>query len=152
MQHFLFPPPEMSFARDRYSNKALDIHWTPPGARPPIPDDLDPALVKLLDTFWTNEPIVPAAGESESIDHGGPSAPFSSRPTTKEDSHLLSLYQLLQAVDSAEAARWHWRDGRKVRRSLERWWERGGVPASSDSDQPGRMAKCALIMQFSDGV
>ena len=37
----------------------------------------------------------------------------------------LALYNLLQALDPAVAARWHWRDTRKVLRSLEIMRESG---------------------------
>lgn len=52
---------------------------------------------------------------------------------TWTDSQLLSLHRLLAAVDPVEAGRWHWRDGRKVKRGLERWWERGSEAASSSA-------------------
>lgn len=58
-------------------------------------------------------------------DDAGPST-SSSRPTVEHDAHLLALHQLLSAVDPKEAGRWHWKDGRKVRRGLERWWETNG--------------------------
>ena len=66
------------------------------------------------------------------------------RPVPTESSHLLILHKLLEAVDPKEAGRWHWRDGRKVRRGLERWWERGGVDVQAKGDTPegsGRRAK-----------
>ncbi|KAG0151874.1 hypothetical protein CROQUDRAFT_650434 [Cronartium quercuum f. sp. fusiforme G11] len=40
-------------------------------------------------------------------------------PTSTAETFCLGLYQALQVVDPAMAQRWHWRDLRKVRRSLE---------------------------------
>jgi tRNA dimethylallyltransferase len=37
----------------------------------------------------------------------------------------LALYNLLQALDPSVAARWHWRDTRKVLRNLEIMKESG---------------------------
>jgi tRNA dimethylallyltransferase len=64
-----------------------------------------------------------------------------SQPTAETDDQLLSLHRLLAAVDAKEAGRWHWRDGRKVRRGIERWWEKG-----NEINQPsqGRKARWAL--------
>lgn len=112
---------------------------------------LSPEQTALLDTFWTEAPRWPAReGVSGStVTDPGPSR---SRPTTTEEGHLLSLYELLQAVDPNEAGRWHWKDGRKVRRGLERWWERGGgdVRASATGGDDavgggGRKARCVRL-------
>ena len=119
----------------------LDVRWKPPCPRPEIPSDLDPKLERLLDTFWTSDPIWPELPEQ-----AGPS----SRPTVNEDSNRKSLHDLLNAVDPNEAGRWHWRDDRKVKRSLERWWERGGVelkvePVGEKSGK-GRRARFRTII------
>ena len=43
-----------------------------------------------------------------------------SPPSAAEDpAAALALYNLLQALDPSVAARWHWRDTRKVVRNLE---------------------------------
>lgn len=127
IQHFLFPPGELYTAgrsnhedENESSYHPLDVRWKPPHSRPPIPEDLDPELEKLLDTFWTAEPVWP----------GGDATPTTktTRPTIANPAQLLSLHRLLEAVDPREAGRWDWRDGRKVRRGLERWWERNGEP------------------------
>jgi tRNA dimethylallyltransferase len=139
IQHFLFPPSELSFDRpaDNDSFDPSEVRWKPPGPRPPIPADLDPSLVDLLGTFWMAEPNWPARPEDPSSEPG----PSRSRPTVSEDSKLLSIHTLLKAVDPNEAGRWHWRDGRKVRRGLERWWERGGGDVSERAKGPGRHAR-----------
>jgi tRNA A37 N6-isopentenylltransferase MiaA len=77
---------------------------------------MDPELKTLLETFWTEHPIWP----------GSQAGPSEARGVETDD-QLLSLHRLLGAVDPKEAGRWHWRDGRKVRRGLERWWERGSA-------------------------
>lgn len=134
IQHFLFPPAELSIERpseqQQSNHDPLAIRWTPPQRRPPIPNDLDPELVGLLDTFWTPEPRYPRTTDDETIG-AGPSTRPTSRPVATEAHQLLSIWRVLEAVDPKEAARWHWRDGRKVRRGLERWWERGGGEVSS---------------------
>jgi tRNA dimethylallyltransferase len=149
IQHFLFPPPELSLSRPSPNGKAasepLALRWTPPGPQPPI--SLEPELQSFLDTFWTLDPVWPGTPTLLSAGAGaGPSS--SSRPILSEDSQLLALHRLLVAVDPQEAGRWHWRDGRKVRRALERWWERGsghGEAAQSlaegDATPKGRHAR-----------
>lgn len=149
IQHFLFPPPELSFDRrpEREAAgefKPLDIRWKPPHPRPGVAAvaSLGAEQAALLDSFWTDAPVWPLrAGQPEQLaNEPGPSR---SRPTTTEEGHLLSLYELLAAVDPNEAGRWHWKDGRKVRRGLERWWERGGGdvrfsgPAAEDAVKGG---------------
>lgn len=49
---------------------------------------------------------------------------------------LLSQWKLLDMVDPDEAQRWHWKDGRKVKRGIERWWERlaAGVPEHAEAE------------------
>lgn len=143
IQHFLFPPPELSF--DRRPEKAAaedfkptDVRWKPPQPRPDVDvvAKLSPELSALLDTFWTDTPEWPArAGEAASS--GNDPGPSRSRPTPTEEGQLLSLHELLQAVDPNEAGRWHWKDGRKVRRGLERWWERGGADVRASATGGG---------------
>lgn len=154
IQHFLFPPPELSFVRDgeikSQAKDPMSVRWTPPGPRPPIPENLSPALLALLDTFWLTEPTWPSTSGS-SVTERNPGPSKSSRPTTREDEHLLALHRLLETIDPKESQRWHWRDGRKVRRSLERWWERGGtvdsVPSSNGLKEPkGREARFRTLI------
>ncbi|RSH87237.1 hypothetical protein EHS25_003146 [Saitozyma podzolica] len=153
-KHFLFPPPELSLSRPSPNGKAasepLALRWTPPGPQPPI--SLEPELQSFLDTFWTLDPVWPGTPTLLSPGAGaGPSS--SSRPILSEDSQLLALHRLLVAVDPQEAGRWHWRDGRKVRRALERWWERGsghGEAAQSlaegDATPKGRHARFRTLI------
>lgn len=128
----------------------MSVRWTPPGPRPPIPENLSPELLALLDTFWLTEPTWPSTSGS-SVTERNPGPSKSSRPTTREDEHLLALHRLLETIDPKESQRWHWRDGRKVRRSLERWWERGGtvdsVPSSNGLQEPkGREARFRTLI------
>lgn len=44
---------------------------------------------------------------------------------TDEAEKTLQLWQLLDALDPEMAARWHWKDSRKVLRNLEIMVERG---------------------------
>lgn len=129
IQHFLIPPESLSFERPKPANDHTK-RWEPPHPRPPIPKDLNPELERLLDTFWTDHPIWPGGTEEGTSVGAGPSN--SSRPTIEDDSHLLALHQLLHAIDLKEAGRWHWRDGRKVRRGIERWWETNGAQSEPE--------------------
>lgn len=142
IQHFLIPPESLSFERSTLATERTK-RWEPPSPHPPV-KDLDPELEKLLETFWTDRPIWP--GETE---QGGESGPSSSRPTIENDGQLLSLHRLLNAVDPKEAGRWHWRDGRKVRRGIERWWETEGGQVGFNSPKEvgsvGRKARSVII-------
>lgn len=168
IQHFLFPPGELSFERPGADvNKEDDggqssvpaqtprpnLRWQPPGPLPSVEDKgLSAEQLVLLETFWTHSPAWP--GSIAAAAAGPSTPPASSRPVVLDDAQLLSLHSLLAAVDPPEAGRWHWRDGRKVRRGLERWWERGGASAQAQdgkeatgpaaepaTEQPGRRAR-----------
>lgn len=82
-------------------------------------------MLTFLDTFYLPRPVFPSWVDVPTNTDDSASATQSSRPTLTTSSELLALHSLLSAVDPSEAARWHWRDGRKVRRGLERWWEAG---------------------------
>ena len=142
VQHFLFPPSDMSFDRPAEEviekksatqgdsveimlNESTISHqrWSPPSSRPKVPDDMDPGLLKLLETFYTSDPVYPnSEGVEES--EAGPSNYKTTRLVPTDPGQLLSLHKLLATIDPREAGRWDWRDGRKVRRGIERWWER----------------------------
>lgn len=99
---------------------------------------MDPELKTLLQTFWTIEAVFPLdSTKQQTVAESGGSQRVS-RPVASDDHQLLSIWKLLQAVDPKEAARWHWRDGRKVRRALERWWERGGGEVKSTQELVGK--------------
>ncbi|KAI5449780.1 tRNA dimethylallyltransferase, mitochondrial [Naganishia albida] len=118
-QHFLFPPARLNVARpSSEGSKSENTKWRPPCALEQVLETLDarepalaerirtePGVREFLETFWTPYPVVPDAWRA------GP------------DEGLLAMHRLLGVVDAREAGRWHWRDGRKVRRGLERWWE-----------------------------
>jgi tRNA dimethylallyltransferase len=129
-QHMLFPPSQLSIDRQRERDTQSSLRWTPPCPLPAVPNDFDPAMKRYLETFYLPEPtyppsVTPVPGTSKS----GTSQ--SSRPTLTDPAELLALHRLLTAVDPVEAKRWHWRDGRKVRRAIERWWEAAGSQAAS---------------------
>lgn len=89
--------------------------------------------MRLLETFYLPAPTWPTGVASTS---GSSSVAASTSPSALSDPQLLALHRLLNAVDPAEAGRWHWRDGRKVRRGIERWWERqaaGSNPSLGDA-------------------
>ncbi|KLT45449.1 hypothetical protein CC85DRAFT_282529 [Cutaneotrichosporon oleaginosum] len=145
IQHFLFPPDELVLDRQREEerkNDALAIRWTPPRAMPPVPEDMDPDLLRLLETFWRNDAVYPPEGEAEASG----SQRLTSRPVAETDHQLLSLWRVLEAVDPNDSVRWHWRDGRKVRRSIERWWERGGGEVEAAESGSGRSARFRTLI------
>ncbi|KAK4690005.1 tRNA dimethylallyltransferase, partial [Tremellales sp. Uapishka_1] len=155
IQHFLFPPSELSFSRPesprladgkgKQSHDPRLARWKPLTPRPAIPHDLDRELESLMDTFWTADPSWPIPSQPLS----GPSSQ-STRITPLEQHQLLSLHRLLAAVDPKEAGRWHWRDGRKVKRGLERWWENGGLgtveSAGAEKPKSGRRARFKTLI------
>lgn len=156
IQHFLFPPPELSTSRpsspsatDKGKAKATSSRWSPPHPHPETPN-LDIDLSQLLETFWTTAPMWPSsileATEPTSTDSIA-STSTASGAATWTDSQLLSLHNLLAAVDPREAGRWHWRDGRKVKRGLERWWEGGGAKDGNETVKSvGRRARFRTLI------
>ena len=161
IQHFLFPPSELRIDRPstiETKGTSPNVRWTPPCPLPDTPD-LSPVSRRLLETFWMPSPSWPGTEESTKSSQTGdePAAGPSSRSTVTEDRHLLALWNLLKEMDEREAGRWHWRDGRKVRRALERWWEAQAAseaPAVEEStqgvEQAGRRAKWAFMARGSN--
>ena len=142
IQHFLFPPPELSLSRSDLSGREEQSDgvpakrdWHPPCDLPPTPrlDDL-PELRRLLETFWTPLPVWPTAN-TQGISQAG-AVNSIQIAASWSDAQLLSLHQLLAALDPDEAQRWHWRDGRKVKRSIERWWEAQAKSAATEVSRP----------------
>lgn len=134
-QHFLFPPSQLSFDRsktDGIVSKSKNTKWRPQYDLDEVLDTLDrvdarsleiankirfdPDVRWYLDTFYLPEPVFPPSW----IGGDGTS---SSSDASLSDRQLLAQHRLLTLVDEREAGRWHWRDGRKVKRGLERWWE-----------------------------
>jgi len=108
-----------------------------------LPNDLDEFSRRLLETFFLPEDV--PLDREESSDQPSTSSAQSTIEQTNKEKESLALHHLLEILDPAEAARWHWRDTRKVRRSLERWWEsraddvvqgeRGSHPMSETPEQ-----------------
>ena len=123
IQHFLFPPSNLAFSTDRHGQSQSqatpsNLRWTPPCPLPAM--NLPPDYLKLLETFWESSPTWPTSTSEKT----STSIQGSSRPTIQNADHLLAQWKLLEMIDCDEAQRWHWRDGRKVKRGIERWWER----------------------------
>ncbi|KAJ9121453.1 hypothetical protein QFC22_002069 [Naganishia vaughanmartiniae] len=129
-QHLLFPPARLSLDRsqtDVTASKSKNTKWRPRHSLDEILNTLDqtdehskcvadrirsePGVREYLDTFYLPDPIFPAPWNEPSS------------PSSLSDQQLLAQHRLLVLVDESEAGRWHWRDGRKVKRGLERWWE-----------------------------
>jgi len=103
IQHLLFPlgkPPPPS------SSLESNI---------PFPPTPSPTLPNLLSSLPT--PLTPS---QHTLLYSLPSLPLTPPPEL-----ALPLHQLLEAVDPKLAAKWHWKDTRKVMRSLERVWGKG---------------------------
>ncbi|EIW70385.1 hypothetical protein TREMEDRAFT_28696, partial [Tremella mesenterica DSM 1558] len=151
IQHFLFPPSELSIVRPPTGSLKGKDKWTPPCPRPST-SGLGEEWEMLLNTFWTNQPIWPKSSSNQG--HEQETQRRGASRTTLREAHLLALHQLLQAVDPKEAGRWHWRDGRKVRRGLERWWERCGSCASGtmSQDESTRAKFRTLIFWVYEGM
>ncbi len=135
-QHLLFPPGQLSTDRQREASTTATLRWRPPCPVPQLPADFDPGMKRYLETFYLSDPVYPPMlTPTPSTSHETSNA---SRPTLIDPAELLALHRLLTAVDPAEAARWHWRDGRKVRRAVERWWEAGMSRSSSLCDKEAK--------------
>ncbi|KZT28700.1 tRNA isopentenyltransferase, partial [Neolentinus lepideus HHB14362 ss-1] len=76
--------------------------------------------------------------ELQSLLHDLPEEP----PDASVDSRsAFSLYNLLKDLDPAAASRWHWKDTRKVLRSLEIIKETGRKPSDIWNEQSGNVMK-----------
>lgn len=141
-QHFLFPPSRLSLDRTASSSsasKSKNTKWRPQCSLDDLLETLDrtdegrvvarrirsePGVREYLDTFYLPNPTYPSTwihasdtpSRQTTKQHNANAAPLS-------DQQLLAQHRLLALVDEREAGRWHWRDGRKVKRGLERWWE-----------------------------
>lgn len=90
---------------------------------------LDPSSKRLLETFHAP------------LSYAPPRLPGEEISVTDLDSQLLAMHRLLQQLDPQEAVRWHWRDGRKVRRAVERWWEARASELLSEHEDAHLAAK-----------
>ncbi|KAJ8295762.1 tRNA dimethylallyltransferase [Rhodotorula toruloides] len=133
LQHLVFPdrlagslppsrsktPPAESFsAAEPAERRSLaDIAHFPPDLR----DSIDSLPAELLDLFLAF-PALPAISTPDDFP---PGFPLQLLPPRLRSPATLppALYSLLQAVDPKSAERWHWRDIRKVQRSLAIVWE-----------------------------
>lgn len=110
IQHLLFP--------NRLANKGLTLPGPTTSGDPmsaPLQGSVSQLKPNLL-SLWTALPESP------------PNA-----VTHPEDA--LSLHELLQALDPPVASRWHWRDTRKVLRSLRIMKETSRTPSEIISEQ-----------------
>ncbi|GAA5821382.1 hypothetical protein JCM11251_004597 [Rhodosporidiobolus azoricus] len=109
------PPPPTTVAA---SPRTLDdIQHFPLPLRQPI----ETLPSELLTLFLT----LPCLPQLSTPDDFPPSFPVDFLPPRLRSPDTLTpaLFSLLQHVDPASAARWHWRDIRKVRRALDIVWE-----------------------------
>jgi tRNA dimethylallyltransferase len=104
MQHLIFPG-LLAAEPDQVSGS--DSSPAPGSA--PLSDELSSALSQITTDLRELFGALPEAPPSAVEDPGA----------------ALALYNLLDALDPAVAARWHWRDTRKVLRNLEIMRESG---------------------------
>ena len=116
IQHLLFPGNLVSAAEEGGSTSSAD-----PKSLEELPEwlkeavcTLSPSLQALLFTIQD----LPATSTPDAF---SADFPVDRLPEEYREAEKLSLalYTILQAVDPIMAARWHWRDIRKVRRSVE---------------------------------
>ncbi|KAL8286463.1 hypothetical protein RQP46_004480 [Phenoliferia psychrophenolica] len=76
---------------------------------------------ELLELFLLHPSLPPTSSPSVFP----PAFPIQSLPSSLQEpeSFAAALYSTLQKIDEGSAARWHWRDIRKVRRALDIAWE-----------------------------
>lgn len=141
-QHFLFPPSALSINRedevdDARKTKARSSKWEPPCGLGELLEagllagvELRDGWREYLETFHLPEPRYPPEFETSAGEEDRPVASTSTLPSPlpspvfiEPNQALLAQHTLLTLVDPAEARRWHWRDGRKTKRGIERWWE-----------------------------
>ncbi|KAL7340048.1 tRNA dimethylallyltransferase [Rhodotorula toruloides] len=112
------PPAEFSASADTAERRSLaDVAQFPPDLRTCI----ESLPAELLDLFLA----FPALPAISTPDEFPPRFPLQLLPPRLRSPATLApaLYSLLQAVDPKSAERWHWRDIRKVQRSLAIVWE-----------------------------
>lgn len=157
-QHFLFPPAQMTLDRSKSigpASKSKNTKWRPQYSLDDLLDTLErnderfrnvahrirvePGVREYLDTFYLPEPTYPPTWIQREESPPRPSGKQETIHTsTLSDQQLLAQHRLLELVDEPDAGRWHWRDGRKVKRGLERWWE--GVETMRQ-DSEGRVSE-----------
>lgn len=130
MQHLIFP-------NQLVSDAPPPRPPTPPpsASATPLPKTLDDlshfptdlksrilALPSELLALFLLHPSLPPTSSPSAFP---PAFPINALPPTlrEPEAFAAALYATLQRVDPFSAARWHWRDIRKVRRALDITWE-----------------------------
>ncbi|GAA5891416.1 hypothetical protein JCM6882_004687 [Rhodosporidiobolus microsporus] len=90
-----------------------------------FPPSLRQSIESLPSEFFTLFLTLPCLPQISTPDDFPPSFPLDLLPPRLRSPDTLTpaLFSLLQKVDPNSAARWHWRDIRKVRRALDIVWE-----------------------------
>ncbi|KAG1715665.1 hypothetical protein ID866_1507 [Astraeus odoratus] len=125
IQHLLFP--------NRLSSKSLNE--LPPGEQHPS-YSLSPTLEQCISRLPPN---------LLDLFHNLPEHPPSA---VSQPDDALSLHKLLQSLDETVAARWHWRDTRKVLRNLQIIKEQGRIPSEIINDQSNTTLVPRRVMHF----
>lgn len=133
------PPADLPRAPDVHEVRSMaDIAHFPPDLRASI-ESLSTELLHLFLAF----PALPAISTPDDFPPGFPLQLLP--PRLRSPATLApALYSLLQAVDPRSAERWHWRDIRKVQRSLAIVWEgrRWTEIVQEQQEAPGDGPRC----------
>lgn len=116
IQHLLFPGNLVSAAEDGDSSNSAN-----PKNSENLPDWLKEAVCTLPPSLQAVLFIIQDLPATSTPDAFSADFPVDRLPEEygEAEKFSLALYTILQAVDPIMAARWHWRDIRKVRRSVE---------------------------------
>lgn len=134
IQHLLFPGKLVSV-------ESADESQKQPVQKPQKPDDLSPHMKlrvemlppELLDILFVLQDLPPiSTPDTFALDF--PTASLPSSFNTPE-AFAAGLYRILQTLDPGMAERWHWRDIRKVRRSIEVALQTGRLHSEIIADQ-----------------
>lgn len=133
VQHLLFPGRLVS--ADEQVNGGIEMH--PITSIQDLNDQQKDALLQLPPDI---QPLFFAFNKLPLISTPSsfpPDFPVSHLPSTLQtaEAYTLAVYQCLQAVDPAMAQRWHWRDIRKVSRSLQVFLQTGQLHSDIMKEQ-----------------
>jgi tRNA dimethylallyltransferase len=124
VQHLLFPLGKPAVSTSLTAPAVSDDHVP----FSPSPSRNLPALLESLP-----EPLTAA---QHALLYSLPTLPL--KPPEEQS---LAIWQLLERVDPLMAAKWHWRDTRKVLRGLERIWNEGARESALWEEQARRRAE-----------
>ena len=133
LQHLIFPnslvadapPPSRPMSPTHDAPMRSDSAPRTPADLAHFPSSLRHSILALPTELLALFLVLPAVPQTSTPDAFPPhfSADRLPQAYRKPEAFASACFALLAAVDPASAARWHWRDVRKVRRALEIVWE-----------------------------